>query len=843
MNGHYKAGDVVLGNWTIIRAIGEGSYGTVFEAQRNDVVKMKAAIKIITVPQKKDEVKSLSASMDNRSISTYYQGYVDEIAREIALMSSLEGNSNIVSYGDHAVVKHEDGIGWDIIIRMELLTPLLDYIKSKPLTEKDVIKVGTDICSALELCSERNIVHRDVKPGNIFVSDMGTYKLGDFGIARTVEKTTGGLSIKGSPDFMAPEVYKGQDYSPNVDQYSLGLVLYYLLNDNRTPFLPPPPEDVLYGDSETSIKKRFLGEELPCPRNASPALSKIVLKACAYNPRDRYSDPKEMKAELIALNDLQKEKPELPKVLPGEPTPNEGTISIFPKRPSIQIRFFDAEGNILSSRNYSMNEAVQVPKVSDYTDLDGNKYIFTKWEPDLNVAALRSVDYTAVYEKKPIAHRSPNKLWIPIVGAGAAVIVVGALLAIHPWRGGGSSTEDKTFIDIPIPTATATITPSSVNVSEAPVQTPEPIVELEWSGWDDTLPNDISADNYAITFRQVYRSTPLYRVEDSDSPGAEFTLYKTEYSDFGPWSSWTTTHLESNDLTDVEIDTQSTWSAWSAWSTTKVTKTSTVDVETKEVSTWSAWSAWETVRNKNQIPDGSPNKQVNWKEVGNAYHTATHYEYQTRTLNTTTQYRSRTLSTTTRYRSRTRQRVDYYYDNRNWTTYSVDLIQISDDILVQSKMQYRYAVIEGGQFAEPSMANFPRFYADYTGHYEDVNDDAWYGANNSTILRTADGLGILLPDSYMNFYPANNITIGEVIRASVMIYRIYNGYTALLGANDGHYQMYSDYAVEKGIIMKGEFPDLTRDATRQELAYILFNALPEKNWRQSMILRLFPTWI
>lgn len=92
---------------------------------------------------------------------------------EFALMSKLRGNSNIVSYEDHAVVAHENAIRWDIYIRIELLTPLFEHMKEHPLSVRDVILLGIHICRALEVCQKYNIIHRDIKPENIFISKTG----------------------------------------------------------------------------------------------------------------------------------------------------------------------------------------------------------------------------------------------------------------------------------------------------------------------------------------------------------------------------------------------------------------------------------------------------------------------------------------------------------------------------------------------------------------------------------------------------------------------------------------------------------------------------------------------
>lgn len=303
MNGQYYEGDTVLHNWTLTKKLGEGSFGKVYEAERTEFgVTYKAAIKIITIPQNESEIKSARAEgMDEASLSTYFYSMVENMIQEISLMSQLKGTAHVVSYEDHAVIPHRNNIGWDILIRMEKLIPFLDYMEEREFSRQDVIKLGVDMCRALELCQRYNIIHRDIKPENIFVSKTGDFKLGDFGIARTMERTSGSLSKKGTYTYMAPEVYKEERYGSNVDTYSLGIVMYRLLNNNRGPFLPEYPKPISYAAREKAIVKRIGGAELPYPANEQGRLAEIVLKACAYKPKDRYSSPVQMRQELEAL--------------------------------------------------------------------------------------------------------------------------------------------------------------------------------------------------------------------------------------------------------------------------------------------------------------------------------------------------------------------------------------------------------------------------------------------------------------------------------------------------------------------------------------------------------------
>ena len=242
----------VFQGWEIEKYIGGGAFGKVYRIVREDFGHTyEAAMKVIEIPQNPTEVIALrNDGMTEENVTEYFYGMVEEIVEEFVLMSKLKGNSNIVSYEDHAVIKKKDSFGWVIYIRMELLTPLFSYIKENNLTIKDVIQLGIDMCHALEVCQKFNIIHRDIKPENIFVSKTGDFKLGDFGIARELEKTSSELSKKGTKSYMAPEVFKGFSYNSNVDVYSLGIVLYRFLNNNRLPFMPPVPKPIRYSDKE-----------------------------------------------------------------------------------------------------------------------------------------------------------------------------------------------------------------------------------------------------------------------------------------------------------------------------------------------------------------------------------------------------------------------------------------------------------------------------------------------------------------------------------------------------------------------------------------------------------------
>lgn len=292
--------------WTPVKQIGKGSFGVVYEAVRNDShVESRAAIKVISVPADVSELDSLrSEGLDAGRSRAYFKDIVDDFVREIQVMESLKGLANIVNVEDYKVVEKTNDIGYEIYIRMELLTPLNTYLCDKKLSENEVIALGMDICTALEYCAKRNIIHRDIKPENIFINDLGCYKLGDFGIAKRLENMSDALTHqKGTLNYMAPEVALNKEYDSRVDLYSLGLVLYKLLNGNILPFLDPNKQLLTAGERKNAVDRRLKGEPIPAPINASTEMADLVLCVCEHDPKLRYATAAEMKKGLQSILD------------------------------------------------------------------------------------------------------------------------------------------------------------------------------------------------------------------------------------------------------------------------------------------------------------------------------------------------------------------------------------------------------------------------------------------------------------------------------------------------------------------------------------------------------------
>ncbi|MBE6573053.1 MAG: hypothetical protein E7652_01520 [Ruminococcaceae bacterium] len=287
-------------DWKIGEVLGEGSYGKVFKAEKTSKgFTASAAIKMISIPSSNAEIDALrSEGMTIEETKKYFENIATDFINEIKVMNTLKGAPNIVSVEDFLITENKDTIGWNIFIRMELLRSFKSYLDEHTPSEEEVIKIGIDIATALEVCESKSIIHRDIKPANIFIDDFGNFRLGDFGIAKELEKTSGAASMKGTFSFMAPEVAQGKRYDLTVDIYSLGLVLYSLLNNNRPPFTDPYAPELTYNDRKNANDRRLAGEPLPAPCNASPELANIILCACAFDPSKRFKTPTALKNAL-----------------------------------------------------------------------------------------------------------------------------------------------------------------------------------------------------------------------------------------------------------------------------------------------------------------------------------------------------------------------------------------------------------------------------------------------------------------------------------------------------------------------------------------------------------------
>lgn len=293
-------GRTILG-YTVKEKIGTGAFGKVYRVQRSNIVgNVTRALKVITLPKENQYIDILnSMGGDIKKAEEYFKNELNRVLDEIRVFSMIseKDNHNIVSYYENEVEKDGE-CKYNIYILMEELMPLDKWLHQNNLTVEQGIDIGLGIAKALKICHENNIIHRDIKVNNVFVTKDGKFKLGDFGVSKRLDTMTHEWTIKGTPHYIAPDIYIGNNkYNNSVDIYSLGILMYYLFNKQRFPFYPDFPNKYSKEDEDKAFYKRMQYDELKAPVCASDELANIIKKAVA-SPSERYTNADDLIADL-----------------------------------------------------------------------------------------------------------------------------------------------------------------------------------------------------------------------------------------------------------------------------------------------------------------------------------------------------------------------------------------------------------------------------------------------------------------------------------------------------------------------------------------------------------------
>lgn len=270
----------LLGNrYELLEKIGEGGMAEVYKAKCH-LLNRFVAVKIL-----KDELLKDSQ-------------FVDKFKREATAAASLSDN-NIVNIYD---VGSQNNIHYIVMEYVKGKT-LKEFIREKgKLNEEETVNIAIQIAKALECAHRNNIIHRDIKPHNILVTEDGLVKVTDFGIAKATNSVTitNTSKVMGSAHYFSPEQAKGSYVDARTDIYSLGIVIYEMIT-GKVPY---------DADSPVSVALKHIQEQAIPPKNIVPNISQninsLILKSIEKEPIKRYQSIKEMLQDLRKVKNKEK---------------------------------------------------------------------------------------------------------------------------------------------------------------------------------------------------------------------------------------------------------------------------------------------------------------------------------------------------------------------------------------------------------------------------------------------------------------------------------------------------------------------------------------------------------
>ena len=291
-----KSLEPLFGSWYLETKLSEGKSSKFYKVYKTDGIQTDyMGLKTMKFPSSEQELSNVIASGRYNNIDEYLDKLQQTVMRNMEIMRSVSLHQNIVTLHNYTIVR--EASCFYVLMLTEILSPLNEYLSFEAVTKTDAVKLGCDICRAMAAFREKGIVHHNITPENIYVDSKGSYKLGSFGLY----DYSGNIS-EGSL-YLAPELYqKSMQVDTSSDIYSLGMLLYKLLNNNRLPFLPAYPAPISLSDREQSFARCMRGEKFPTPANADFKLSTIISKATAFRADERYISPLAMLSQLETYN-------------------------------------------------------------------------------------------------------------------------------------------------------------------------------------------------------------------------------------------------------------------------------------------------------------------------------------------------------------------------------------------------------------------------------------------------------------------------------------------------------------------------------------------------------------
>lgn len=276
-----KIGDVIDNRYNVLSLLGIGGMAVVFECT-DLYTKKTVAVKIL-----KEEL------LDDESM-------VKDFKKEVKSSISMS-HPNIMQIYSEGIWENRPYLVLEYLKGQTLLDKIEYYTK---FTVKEACEIMVQLLDAISYTHEHGIIHRDIKPQNVFYLSNGTVKLGDFGIAKNEKEAENHGKILGSVHFLAPEVLTDKNFSIASDIYAAGITFFQLV----TGVLP-------FDGTTSEVADMQVRKECPTPSNYQTSIPKqideIISKSVNKNPKNRYKSALEFKKAIVLFQLGKKEKKSL----------------------------------------------------------------------------------------------------------------------------------------------------------------------------------------------------------------------------------------------------------------------------------------------------------------------------------------------------------------------------------------------------------------------------------------------------------------------------------------------------------------------------------------------------
>lgn len=316
-------------------------------------------VKIISIPSSQVQLDALlltGACKDEQSALNYFRELATDVEHEAAILRKLSDLEGFVPYENHQVVPMEGEVGYDVYLLSPYKRSLERFFRKNTMTHLAAVNLGIDLCSALCVCRQAGFLYINLKPGNVYITENGEYRIGDLGFVRLDSLAYASMPERYRSVYTAPEAADTfATLNTTMDVYAVGMILYQAFNGGTLPFTQRPDG------------------ELPSPVYADYEIAEIICKACAADPKDRYQTPEEMGQALVGY--MQRNEVNDVPIVPPSAIIDDGVRIPEPILAELAAQSAAEDGELAFMEGIESDETAPTEELAgdiSYQELDGD---------------------------------------------------------------------------------------------------------------------------------------------------------------------------------------------------------------------------------------------------------------------------------------------------------------------------------------------------------------------------------------------------------------------------------------------------------------------------------------